>query len=468
VRLLLRRDPYQRFFSCLLYVRATGTTRRRACASSGSCSKNWPACRSRPRCRSPTRAGASVPAGAHGPGRGDHGQRRAHRAAHRRDGAHLEDRLRASCRRDCRPTAPATCARVRERFPGLLPGGRACGPGLARLLELTALPNRAGARIELRQGGQDQGALRLRLYRRGEPVAMSDLLPLLENFDLRVLNERPYRIATRNGAGFWIQDLEVTSASGRPVDPDQVGAASRRRSRVWQGAPRVTASTASCSRGPRLAPGARAARRVPLLLQTGLPFSQRYMESVLARHPGLARGSPGCSRRASTHRSPRPRATRSSAPGARDRRGARASHEPDDDRILRAFRAVVATALRTITSSATRGRSQVLPVLQARSKLLPELPKPRRCSRSGCTRRASRACTCAWARWPAEAALVRPARGFRTEILGLMKAQNVKNTLIVPVGAKGGFVPSTCRAAIASDQREGTSATASSSGACST
>ena len=65
-----------------------------------------------------------------------------------------------------------------------------------------------------------------------------------------------------------------------------------------------------------------------------------------------------------------------------------------------------------------------------------------RSSRSSSTARASKACTCAWAyvarggmRWSDR------REDFRTEVLGLMKAQNVKNTVIVPVGAKGGFYP---------------------------
>ena len=62
--------------------------------------------------------------------------------------------------------------------------------------------------------------------------------------------------------------------------------------------------------------------------------------------------------------------------------------------------------------------------------------------KSSSTRRAWKACICAWGRWRAAALRWSDRReDFRTEVLGLMKAQNVKNTLIVPVGAKGGFVP---------------------------
>ena len=111
----------------------------------------------------------------------------------------------------------------------------------------------------------------------------------------------------------------------------------------------------------------------------------------------------------------------------------------DEDRILPLFLAVVrgdaahqhcrrGRARRTWRSSSTLGDPAA-----ARSR--------GRSSRSSSTRRASRACTCAAGdiarggiRWSDR------REDFRTEVLGLMKAQTVKNAVIVPVGAKGGFV----------------------------
>ena len=66
------------------------------------------------------------------------------------------------------------------------------------------------------------------------------------------------------------------------------------------------------------------------------------------------------------------------------------------------------------------------------------LPQPRPASRSSSTRRARRACTSAAAPWRAAGSAGRTGEDFRTEVLGLMKAQMVKNAVIVPVGAKGG------------------------------
>ncbi len=449
VRLLLRRDPYQRFFSCLLYVprdRYNTQARMRierilleelaglsleaqVQISDSALARLYLLVRTDP--------GAEITANV------ERIERRIAETVRT-----WEDRLRAELQARLPADRAGALAREFENaFPVSYQEDMPAAQALPDLLELTALPDSPQALgIELRQGGPDQGALRLRLYRRGEPVAMSDLLPLLENFDLRVRNERPYRVATRNGAGFWIQDLEVTSASGRPVDPDQVGARFEEAFfAVWQGRAEsdgFNRLVLAAGLDWRQALVLRAVCRY--LLQTGLPFSQRYMESVLARHPGLAarlawlfeaRFDPSLAA-----------ATRNSQQRSLAREIDEALEQvtsPDDDRILRAFRAVVATALRTNHFQRdAAGAPKAYLSFKLDPKLLPELPKPRPMFEI-------------WVYSPrvegVHLRMGKVARGglrwsdrredFRTEILGLMKAQNVKNTLIVPVGAKGGFVP---------------------------
>ncbi len=221
------------------------------------------------------------------------------------------------------------------------------------------------------------------------------------------------------------------------------------------------ASTGSCS--PPVSAGARpssSGRLCRYLLQTGLPFSQRYMESVLARHPAIAarlvwtfeaRFDPALkdSTRASQLRSL----------GKEIDEALEQVTSPDDDRILRAFRAVIGAALRTNHYQVdASGRPKPYLSLKLDPKSLPELPKPRPMFEI-------------WVYSPrvegVHLRMGKVARGglrwsdrredFRTEVLGLMKAQNVKNTVIVPVGSKGGFFPKQLpagnREAI---QREGT------------
>ena len=262
---------------------------------------------------------------------------------------------------------------------------------------------------------------------------MSDLLPLLENFDLRVINERPYRVETQDGARYWIQDLEVALAGGGRLDPGQAGARFEAAFfAVWHGRAEsdgFNRLVLAAGLDWRQALVLRAVCRY--LLQTGLPFSQRYMESVLLRHPALAarlawmfeaRFDP---RLASATRTSQQRALAREIDEALER-----VTSPDDDRILRAFRAVVTTALRTnhFQRDAT-GEPKAYLSIKLDPKHLPELPKPRPMFEI-------------WVYSPrvegVHLRMGKVARGglrwsdrredFRTEILGLMKAQNVKNT----------------------------------------
>ena len=193
------------------------------------------------------------------------------------------------------------------------------------------------------------------------------------------------------------------------------------------------------------------------LRQVGTLFSQTYIATRAQRAIPTSRAR---ARRVL----PRPlRSRQSHAADARRRpRAARATSSSaaldavtslDDDRILRALLTLVLATLRTnwFQRDATASRRRA-----SCSSSTPPHPRPAaaraRCSRSSCTRRASKACTCAWARSRAAASAGRDRReDFRTEVLGLMKAQTVKNAVIVPAGAKGGFV---VEAAAAGTDRE--------------
>ena len=449
VRLLLRRDPYQRFFSCLLYVpRDRYNTQARMRIERILLEEL-----AGDSLEAQVQISESTLARLHLLVRTDPGRdvSASVERIERRIAETLrtwEDRLRD----ELQARLPAERAdELARRFEGAVPVSYQedvpATQALPDLLELLALPDSPQALgLELRSGGSGRSALHLRLYRRGEPIAMSDMLPLLENFDLRILNERPYRIAPRDGAAFWIQDLEVAHAGGRQLDPSQAGPRFEEAFfAVWNG-------QAESDGFNRLVLGAGLDWRQALvlravcryLLQTGLPFSQRYMESVLARHPGLA------ARLAWAFEArfdPRlAAATRTSQQRSLAREIDEALEQvtsPDDDRILRAFRAVIATALRTNHYQRdAAGAPKPYLSFKLDPKQLPELPRPRPLFEI-------------WVYSPrvegVHLRMGKVARGglrwsdrredFRTEVLGLMKAQNVKNTLIVPVGAKGGFVP---------------------------
>jgi glutamate dehydrogenase len=465
VRVFLRRDPYRRFFSCLIYVprdRYNTQARERieailreelagtALESQVQISESTLARLHTLVRTDPSRELAIDP---------DDIERRITDAL-RTWSDRLRDELNARLPPD---EAPAVAARYAGAFPAAYQEDVSASEAIVDIGELSGLPAQAPAlRLELRAGGTDRRTLHLRLYRRGDPLAMSDLLPMLENFDLRVQNERPYRIAGDDGTGLWIQDLQVTNEGGHTLDPAAVGA----RFEAAFFAVREGRAESDGFNRLVLAAGLEWRQVIVLravcryLLQTGLPFSQRYMESVLARHPAVAqrlsrlfeaRFDPAIGAAARTTRA---RTLAREIDAALERVSGR-----DDDRIIRAFRSVITAALRTNHyQRGVTGAPKDYLSIKLDPRRIPELPKPRPMYeiwvysprvegvhlRMGMVARGG-------LRWSDR------REDFRTEILGLMKAQNVKNTVIVPVGAKGGFVPKLLPIAGREEiQREGT------------
>jgi glutamate dehydrogenase len=466
VRLFARRDPYQRFYSCLLYVpRDHYNTQARerierilldelAGVDLESQVQISDSALARLHILVRTDPARSVAADV------ERIERRITEAM-RTWTDQLQDELHATLPE---AEADALSERFLRAFPVAYQEDVTPATAIRDLQELAALADSPAALgMELRPGTPAGGALHLRLYRRNEPVAMSDMLPLLENFDLRILNERPYRVSPREGGTLWIQDLEVRHAGGRALDPQQEG---RRFEQAFFAVHHGQAESDGFNRlvlaaglDWRQALILRAVCRY--LLQTGIPFSQRYMEEVLARNPSIAarlawtfesRFDPDLK---PATRTAQVKAFAEDIDDALDK-----VTSPDDDRILRSFRAVILATLRTNHfQHAADGKPKPYLAFKLDPQLLPELPKPRPMYEI-------------WLYSPrvegVHLRMGQVARGglrwsdrredFRTEILGLMKAQNVKNTLIVPVGAKGGFVPKQMPPGASREevQREGT------------
>jgi glutamate dehydrogenase len=332
-----------------------------------------------------------------------------------------------------------------------------------------------------RRQREGEGKLRLNLYRQGQDIPLSDALPLMENMGLRVISEHPFRLEV-DAAPFYIQEFEVESSFGE-IDVERRSAAFEEAfARVWRG-------DAENDGFNRLVLGAGLEwRQVTLLrgyckylLQTGVPFSQSYVEATLNRYPLLARllvelfesrfdprtGSESKTqiKQGQEHFAQQLRALAGGdeatlrslqyvieARGEPRARQIEATHKTllklmdrvsslDDDRILRGFIGVIEATLRT--SYYQMGKDS-LPAHTVSFKFdsgqVPDLPKPRPYReifvygprvegvhlRFGPVARGG-------LRWSDR------REDFRTEVLGLVKAQMVKNTVIVPVGAKGGF-----------------------------
>jgi glutamate dehydrogenase len=460
VRLFLRRDGFQRFWSCLLYVprdRYNTEVRRRieaivsdelagsAVVSQVQLSESVLA-RLHLIVRTPARVSNVDPSAV---------ERRIAEAV-----LTWTDALRTAlaARAD-----EAAALRLVARYGRVLPAAYTEDTPPARaaadIAVLERLPASAeGLEIDLyRPDGAAANRINLKLYRSGEPRAISDVLPTLENLGLRLLSERPYEIRPAGTTPLWIQDFELEHRSGPGLDLAADG-------------PRLAAAIRALWSGQaendgfnRLVLAARLSWRETVvlraycrwLLQTGIPFSQPYMEGVLAAN---ARTAERLARLFVTQFDPalaeKPRATQL----ARLRReldvALAAVARLDEDRILRAFRAAIEATLRTnYFQAAADGVAKPYLALKLDPALVPGLPEPRPMFEI-------------WVHSPRVEGVHlrkgRVARGglrwsdryedFRTEVLGLMKAQHVKNTVIVPVGAKGGFV---CRRLPAAREAQG-------------
>lgn len=314
--------------------------------------------------------------------------------------------------------------------------------------------------------GQEQ-RWRLRMLRAGLPIALSDALPLLENLGFRVLTERPYRIACSGERPIWIQEFELDPpilGDGKPasIQPDtaehfrEAYLAIDSNRAENDGFNRLVVASGLTWRSITVL---RAYARY--LLQTGLPFSQRYMEATLLKHSAVAatlwelfdaqfnpdwRAARNAGRNAVTTALTQRVATALDSIQAQD-----------EDRILRAYLGVIGATLRTNyyqLDSATGNPKGYLSI-KLHSQQVPDLPLPKPLYeifvysprvegvhlRMGQVARGG-------IRWSDR------REDFRTEVLGLMKAQNVKNAVIVPMGAKGGFVPKQIPATASNDDRQ--------------
>ena len=350
---------------------------------------------------------------------------------------------------------------------------------------LAALRGANDLQLSLQQSPQavpGEGALRLKLYRNGSDIALSDALPMMENLGLRVVTEHPYRLEV-DGGQLYIQDFEV-EANITAAAADRVGDAfAEAFTRTWRG-------DAENDGFNRLVLGASLDWRQVALLrgyakylqQVGVPFSQSYVEETFANNPLIARmlvelfearfdpaaAKPGkadgkraaealaLQLQAMTGGDPATLALLQPAIDARlSPRAARYDavrqvlkslldgvSSLDEDRILRSYMDVIDATLRTsfYQRTADAGYKETI-AFKFDPARVPDLPKPRPYReifvygprvegthlRFGPVARGG-------LRWSDR------REDFRTEVLGLAKAQMVKNTVIVPVGSKGGFI----------------------------
>ncbi|GAB1513765.1 NAD-glutamate dehydrogenase [Actinophytocola sp. KF-1] len=296
----------------------------------------------------------------------------------------------------------------------------------------------------------EPGERRFKLYLAGEGVTLSQMLPVLQQMGVEVVDERPYEIHREDGTRWWIYDfgLRVDPAEVEDKTPDQQ---LRQRTlfqdafgAIWRGDAESDRFNSLVLRGGlswRQAALLRAYSRY--LRQAGVPFDQGDVESAVLDHTHVA---------VALVRLFETRFDLSKADEVRERAVESQIAEIttmidevtslDADRILRSLLALIRATLRTnYNVRDEHGEPRPYLAIKLDPAQVIDLPDPRpkfeifvyspRVEgvhlRFGPVARGG-------LRWSDRRS------DFRTEILGLVKAQAVKNAVIVPVGAKGGFV----------------------------
>lgn len=292
---------------------------------------------------------------------------------------------------------------------------------------------------------------RFKVYRAGAPIALSDGLPMLEHLGVKVHEERPYRIEPVDAEPVWIHDFGLELATDAGIDPDIEQAKELFEdafSQAWDGTIENDDLNRLVLRARMPAADVTILRAyAKYLRQAGSTFSDAYIERAMTGNPEIAarlvalfkaRFDPAAA--SGESREAQCAAQLDAIAQALDR-----VPNLDEDRILRQFLGVIQATTRTNAFRHRNGADTGQPPPYLSFKLDPArvagLPEPRPMFEiwvysprvEGVHLRGGRVAR-GGLRWSDR------REDFRTEVLGLMKAQMVKNAVIVPVGSKGGFV----------------------------
>jgi len=326
--------------------------------------------------------------------------------------------------------------RYGEAFPEAYKEDFSATTGLVDLQRLDALPRdgrlTTASYVPVTDGG---AVLRLKLYR-AEPLSLSDVLPVLQSLGVDVLDERPYGLHCGDGSRRWVYDvgLRYRPSAEPPAGPDLL--LEEALVAAWAGRLKTDGLNALVTR-------ARMPWRSVLVLrayatcmrQTSTTYSLQYVQDVMVANGAFAGLLVALFEALLDPARPAPE-------GTVEQLQARAGRLLDDvqsldaDRILRALLDLVQATVRT---NHWQGRPHLS--LKLDPQRVPHLPRPRPAHevwvysprfegvhlRFGAVARGG-------LRWSDR------REDFRAEVFGLVRAQTVKNTVIVPTGAKGGFV----------------------------
>ena len=370
-----------------------------------------------------------------------------------------EDRFEAQA------ASAGASSQVMTRYRGAFPAGYRdlfdAEEALADLAVLDSLDQGGPVRVRAyRRAGDPPRALRLKLYRRGDAAALSDILPITERMGLRALVEHGFPIRRAGDAqDLWVHEIALENPGGAELDFDVVRAPFEEAFvAVLSG---LTENDGFNRLVLELGVSWREAALVRALAryrqQTGLDPTQSVQEAALSLYPGVARLILDLFRirfDPAVKTSIEARRVQGEAVFARIVEALQAVDSLDADRVLRRLALLVQALVRTnYYQLGAEGQSKPWISFKVASQLLDDLPLPKPYReifvwspqvegvhlRFGPVARGG-------LRWSDR------RDDFRTEVLGLAKAQQVKNAVIVPVGSKGGFYPKTLPRGGAPDQ----------------
>lgn len=285
--------------------------------------------------------------------------------------------------------------------------------------------------------------LRLKLFQREHTIALSDVLPMLEHMGLRVIGERPHGITIKDEQVVWITDFDMLYVKNEDINIDDLKENFQDAfANIWfQNAEDDGLNKLVLAAQLTWSEIAVLRAYIKYLRQTGFTFSQPYIEQAVINNSHIAhslielfklRFSPSFSE---------PYAANKYIKEIEQALDAVSSL--DEDRILRRILEVILATLRTnYFQKNSKGNFKSYISFKFDPNLISDLPLPRPKYEifvysprvEGVHLRGGKVAR-GGIRWSDR------REDFRTEVLGLMKAQQVKNSVIVPVGAKGGFYP---------------------------
>ena len=291
--------------------------------------------------------------------------------------------------------------------------------------------------------------VRLKIYHKGKPIVLSDAVPLLENMGLRTVSELPFSVAPTGGNEIiWIHDFSLDMKDGHAPFFDKKATETKQKfedafTRIWYGEmENDSLNRLVLSAGLDWRDITVMRTYVRYLRQTANPFGLSYIEAALTKHPFISRLFIDLFKAYFDPSKQKESAARGQSINSAIEEALQRVDSLDEDRILRSMTGLVNATLRTnFWQKDENGQPKAWLSLKLNSHAIKDLPEPKPfreifvySPRVEAVHLRSDWISRGGIRWSDR------HEDFRVEVLGLMKTQQVKNSVIVPMGAKGGFV----------------------------